>query len=70
MCERLPSCRGTVWFVPMHEIAVQSTHPFSESLEKVLESVPVGDTIISDSKMWIGVIERNGLPDLNPSGVQ
>ena len=54
--------------------------PFLGSLEKVLESIPIGDSIIllgdfnahvgNNSKTCRGVIGRNGLPNLNPSGVQ
>ena len=54
--------------------------PFLESLEKVLESAPTGDSIIppgefnthvaNDSETWRGVTGRNGMPNLNPSGVQ
>ena len=53
---------------------------FLKSMEKVLERALPGDFIILlgdfnahvgiDSETWRGVIERNGLPDLNPSGVQ
>ena len=53
---------------------------FLESLEKLLESAHTGDSIFllggfnanvgNDSATWRVVIGRNGLPDLNPSGVQ
>ena len=54
--------------------------PLLKSLEKVLESAPTGDSIIllgdfnahvgNDSDTWRGVMGRNGLLNLNPSGVQ
>uniref|UniRef100_A0A671TUB9 Endonuclease/exonuclease/phosphatase domain-containing protein n=1 Tax=Sparus aurata TaxID=8175 RepID=A0A671TUB9_SPAAU len=52
---------------------------FLEALGGVLESAPIGDSVIllgdfnahvgSNNVTWRGVIGRNGLPDLNPSGV-
>ena len=54
--------------------------PFVESLDKVVESAHTRDSIVllgdfnihvgNDSATWRGVIGRNRLPDLNPSGVQ
>ena len=49
---------------------------FLEALGGVLESAMTVDSIVQlgdfahvGSITWRGVIERNGLPDLNPSGV-
>ena len=54
--------------------------PCLESLEQVLESTPKGlhcptrrrqRNMDNDSEIWTrDVIERNGLPDPNPSGIQ
>ena len=69
-----------LWFAPMCQIAAQSTHPFWSPWKRVLETAPTGDPIVllgdfnahvgKDSETWRGVIGRNGLPDLNLSGVQ
>ena len=54
--------------------------PFLDSLVRVLESAPSGDSLVlledfnahsgNDSETWRGVIGRNDPPDLNPSGVK
>ena len=54
--------------------------PFLESLEKVPECAPTGDSIIllgdfnahvcNDNETWRGMTGKNGLLHLNPSGFQ
>ncbi|KAI3354781.1 hypothetical protein L3Q82_004524 [Scortum barcoo] len=69
-------------FVPTGRTAVQSTRPSWSPWEGVVLDIvlPTGDSIVllgdfnthvgNNSDTWRGVIDRrNGLPDLNPSGV-